>query len=224
MHNKDFNKKVKEIRVKNNLSQEELANLSGLSLRTIQRIENGDTNPIGDTKRKIISVLESFPSKDLSNEPEKLEERGFFKKIIIKYEYIVVVFVFAMVGFFLGMLFHSYALFISGLLIELICLTLFTISTIYHIKNKGFKKGAKYLATTIIAVIVFLFPFGMLLSGGKGTQQTHENGKTTTIKRSHFGKPDTTIVYESIDVLLKKDPSLKNIIRRREQNRKPNGK
>lgn len=222
MANKDFNKKVKELREKNNLSQEELANLSGLSLRTIQRIENGETNPIGDTKRKIISALESFPSKDFTNEPEKLEESGFLKKMIIKYEYIVVVFVFAIVGFFLGMLFHSYVLFISALLIELICLTLLTISTIYHIKKKGLKKGTKYLATTIIAVIVFLFPFGMLIPR-TGVQQTHINGKTTTIKSNKLtGKSDTTIVYESIDDLWKKDPSTIHLIR--ERNKKPNRK
>lgn len=207
MYNKDFNKKVKELRVNNNLSQEEFAGLSGLSVRTIQRIENGDTNPIGDTKRKIISVLESFPNRDFSNNSEKLKESSFFKKL--KFAYIVVVLVFTILGILIGMLFHSYVLFISGILIELICLTLLTISTIYHIKNEGFKKGAKYLTTTIIAIIVVLFPLGMLLSGGKGTQQTHENGivKTTTIKRSHFGKPDTTIVYESIDDLRKKGPS-----------------
>ncbi len=220
MYNKDFNKKVKELRVNNNLSQEELASLSGLSVRTIQRIENGDTNPIGDTKRKIISVLESFPNRDFSNNSEKLKESSFFKKL--KFAYIVVVLIFAILGILIGMLFHSYVLFISGILIELICLTLLTISTIYHIKNKGFKKGAKYLAATIIAIIVVLFPLGMLLSGGKGTQQTHENGKTTTIKRSHFGKPDTTIVYESIDDLRKKDSSYNYLIR--ERNRRPNRK
>lgn len=195
MYNKDFNKKVKELRVKNNLSQEEFADLSGLSVRTIQRIENGDTNPIGDTKRKIISVLESFPNTDFSNNPEKLEESRFFRKL--KFKYIVVVLVFAVLGFLIGMLLHSYLLFISGLLIELICLTLLTISTIYHIRNKGIRKGAKYLATTVIAVIVFLLPFGMLITGGKGTQETHSNGKTTTIKRGYFGKSDTTVVYES---------------------------
>ncbi len=219
MYNKNFNKKVKELRVKNNLSQEGLANLSELSLRTIQRIENGDTNPIGDTKRKIISVLESFPNTDFSNNPEKLEESSFFKKL--KFEYIVIVFVFALFGVLLGMLFHSYVLLILGLLTGLICLTALTISTIYHIKQKGLKKGAKYLVTTLFAVIIYFAPI-LFLIPGKAEQTAHINGKTTTIKRSYLGKSDTTIVYESIDDLSKRDPSLNNALQR--HNRRPNRK
>lgn len=219
MYNKNFNKKVKELRVKNNLSQEELANLTELSLRTIQRIENGDTNPIGDTKRKIISVLESFPNTDFSNNPEKLEGSSFFKKL--KFEYIVVVLIFAILGILLGMFFYSYVLFTLGLLIGLLCLTMLTNSTIYHIKQKGFKKGAKYLVTTLIAVIIYFSPIPILIFGGKGVQQTHINGKTTTIKRNYW-KSDTTIVYESIDDLSKRDPYFNNAIRR--LNRRPNRK
>ena len=207
MYNKDFNKKVKELRLKNNLSQEELANLSELSLRTIQRIENGDTNPIGDTKRKIISVLESFPNTDFSNKPKKLQGSSFFKKL--KFEYLVVVLIFATLGILLGMFLWSYFLFILGLLIGLLCLTLLTISTIYHIKSKGFKSGTKYLVTTLIAILIYLFPISILIPE-KGVQTTSVNGKTTTIERNFFtGKSDTAIVYESIDDVLKNESSYK---------------
>ncbi len=47
MERSDLAKRVKELRTKKGLSQEQLAEASGLSLRTIQRIENGETLPRG---------------------------------------------------------------------------------------------------------------------------------------------------------------------------------
>ncbi len=57
---KDFDlaKKVKEIRIKKGLSQEQLADSAGLSVRTIQRIENGETAPRGDTLRQLAISLD----------------------------------------------------------------------------------------------------------------------------------------------------------------------
>ncbi|MCL5128919.1 helix-turn-helix domain-containing protein [Algibacter sp. L4_22] len=49
--------KVKELRKGKALSQEELAKKSGLSLRTIQRLENGETEPTGETLKRISSEL-----------------------------------------------------------------------------------------------------------------------------------------------------------------------
>ena len=43
MKNQNLAKKIKELRVKRGLSQDQLAENSELSLRTIQRIENGKT-------------------------------------------------------------------------------------------------------------------------------------------------------------------------------------
>ena len=50
--------KIKELRNRKRLSQEELAEKSELSLRTIQRIENGQTEPLGDSLKKIAAALE----------------------------------------------------------------------------------------------------------------------------------------------------------------------
>lgn len=46
-------KKIKSLRLKYGISQEELAENSGLNLRTIQRIENGQNKPTGDSIKKI---------------------------------------------------------------------------------------------------------------------------------------------------------------------------
>jgi transcriptional regulator with XRE-family HTH domain len=48
-----YKKKVKDLRTKQGLSQEELAEKTGLSLRTIQRIENGESIPRGDTLKRL---------------------------------------------------------------------------------------------------------------------------------------------------------------------------
>lgn len=57
----ELSEKVKEIRLKKGISQELLAEESGLSLRTIQRIESGQTEPRGDTLKRIASSLQATP-------------------------------------------------------------------------------------------------------------------------------------------------------------------
>ena len=66
-------KKIKELRIKNGYSQEKLAEVSGLTLRTIQRIENEETVPHGDTLKRIASVL-GVPSELFVNTPKQKDE------------------------------------------------------------------------------------------------------------------------------------------------------
>ena len=61
MSEKELGKKVKSLRNRKGLSQELLAEKSGLSLRTIQRIENGETEPRGETLKRLASTLEVSP-------------------------------------------------------------------------------------------------------------------------------------------------------------------
>lgn len=75
MKNIDLAKKIKTLRAKRGYSQEQLANLTELSLRTVQRIENGETEPRGDTLIKLASALDVTPN-DLIEWVEK-EDRGF---------------------------------------------------------------------------------------------------------------------------------------------------
>ena len=62
MKNKDLAKRVKELRKRSGMSQELLAECSGLSLRTVQRIENGETQPTGDSIIKLSSALNVTPN------------------------------------------------------------------------------------------------------------------------------------------------------------------
>jgi len=61
MKNNHLSARVKELRKQNGMSQEVLADDSGLSLRTIQRIENGETNPTGDTLKRLSNALNVNP-------------------------------------------------------------------------------------------------------------------------------------------------------------------
>lgn len=61
MENSELQKRVKDLRIKQGLSQEELADKTGLSLRTIQRIENGESIPRGDTLKRLSIALQSTP-------------------------------------------------------------------------------------------------------------------------------------------------------------------
>ncbi len=61
MENAKLAQGVKELRKIKGLSQEMLANRSGLSLRTVQRIEKGETAPTGDTLNRISAVFDLSP-------------------------------------------------------------------------------------------------------------------------------------------------------------------
>lgn len=53
--------RVKELRNQRGMSQEFLAEESGLSLRTIQRIEKGESNPTGESLKRLANALNVSP-------------------------------------------------------------------------------------------------------------------------------------------------------------------
>lgn len=61
MHNKKSGEKIKELRIARGLSQAELANKTALSVRTIQRIENSETDPRGDSLLKLAGAFNIAP-------------------------------------------------------------------------------------------------------------------------------------------------------------------
>ena len=75
MKNSDLAKRVKELRNRRGLSQELLAENSGLGLRTIQRIENGETEPRGDTLRRLANALDASPDEIIDWTTS--EDKGF---------------------------------------------------------------------------------------------------------------------------------------------------
>ncbi len=53
--------RIKELRRQKGMSQEMLAETTGLSLRTVQRMENGETDPRGDTLKRVACALKVSP-------------------------------------------------------------------------------------------------------------------------------------------------------------------
>jgi transcriptional regulator with XRE-family HTH domain len=58
MKNAIISSSIKELRMSKNLTQEELSEKCELSLRTIQRLENGESIPRGDTLKRLTSALD----------------------------------------------------------------------------------------------------------------------------------------------------------------------
>mgnify|MGYP005992171163 CR=1 FL=1 len=59
METKNLAKKLKELRILRGMSQEYLAEESRVSLRTIQRIENNESEPTGETVKRIANALDA---------------------------------------------------------------------------------------------------------------------------------------------------------------------
>ena len=61
MKNIELAKKIRELRNRKGFSQDELATTAQLNLRTIQRIESGETEPRGDTLKRLAAALNVIP-------------------------------------------------------------------------------------------------------------------------------------------------------------------
>ena len=69
--------KIVQIRKMKGLSQEELSDRAGISLRTLQRIEKGETEPRGHTLRALTEVLD-VPVEEMMDFTKK-EDKGFLQ-------------------------------------------------------------------------------------------------------------------------------------------------
>lgn len=75
MNNHNLSAKVKDLRNRRGFSQELLAETSQLSLRTIQRIEKGESVPRGDTLIRLTKALGVTPDDLL--EWTEVEDKGY---------------------------------------------------------------------------------------------------------------------------------------------------
>ncbi len=85
MENQNLAERVKELRKRKALSQDDLAKSTGLSLRTVQRVENGDTIPTAETLKRLALVLDVAPNEltDFIIDGETAKQ-----KVKTKYEYL----------------------------------------------------------------------------------------------------------------------------------------
>ncbi len=85
MENQNLAQRVKELRKRKALSQDDLAKNSGLSLRTIQRVENGDTIPTAETLKRLAVVLD-VATNELTD--YIIDGETAKQKVKTKYEYL----------------------------------------------------------------------------------------------------------------------------------------
>jgi len=103
-HNTMNLRDIKEMRLERHWSQDQLAEMSGLSIRTIQRIENGENAGL-ESLKSLAAVFETTISD--SNKTEELEQlrkeeeyiqnfKGFYKLLAIAILSLVVPFIIAL--------------------------------------------------------------------------------------------------------------------------------
>ena len=81
---KIFGKILRDFRVKNGLTQEQLSEKLGISLKYISRIENGNNGIKTQTLIKYMNILGIMPNiryKDFINNTEVLDDINLFNKI-----------------------------------------------------------------------------------------------------------------------------------------------
>ncbi|TCD01243.1 helix-turn-helix domain-containing protein [Pedobacter psychroterrae] len=75
MKNIELAQRIKDLRFRRGLSQEKLSETAQINLRTVQRIESGETDPRGDTLKRIAIALNVTPD-ELIDWTEQ-EDKGF---------------------------------------------------------------------------------------------------------------------------------------------------
>ena len=75
MENKALGEKLKTLRLKNGFSQDELAESAGVSLRTVQRIENTEAVPRMDTVKRLFQIFGMSPEEVL--DWSQTEDKGY---------------------------------------------------------------------------------------------------------------------------------------------------
>ncbi|MBV7267576.1 helix-turn-helix domain-containing protein [Winogradskyella luteola] len=82
-----FNDKILQLRNERKISQEELSEASGISIRTIQRIEKDEVNPRPYTARKLLEALnislEDFNAESQNDSNFNIEENTKLNRFII---------------------------------------------------------------------------------------------------------------------------------------------
>lgn len=75
MDNKALGAKLKALRIKKGFSQDELAESAGVSLRTVQRMENAEAIPRMDTVRRLFQIFGMSPDEVL--DWTQTEDKGY---------------------------------------------------------------------------------------------------------------------------------------------------
>ncbi|MFI2741866.1 DUF4870 domain-containing protein [Zhouia sp. PK063] len=140
MNNQHLALRVKELRLKRGYTQEQLAEESKLSLRTIQRIEKGESLPRGDTLVYLTNALKVAPEDIL--EFADIEDTGYLRLLHLSA---------------LGYIFHP----LLGVAIPLVMWIL------NKDKIRGVREAGRKIINFQITYVIFLGVLMLVISGGK---------------------------------------------------------
>ena len=162
MANTELSKRIKELRLKRGMSQDQLADVSGLSLRTIQRVESGDNIPRGDTLSRLATALQVTTEEiiDLQNFEDNhansagKQSKNFFddwKKPVFYYFLSICILV---IGVSLG----NFIVVKICFALSMVALLMLLYSTIHLFSKKRWKAGL----LTFIILLISVFGFGVI--------------------------------------------------------------
>jgi transcriptional regulator with XRE-family HTH domain len=98
---------IKKMRLERHWSQEQLAEMSGLSIRTIQRIENGENAGL-ESLKSLASVFETnIVDSDKKEEVEQIRKEEEYVQNVKGFYKILVLAIFSLVTFFIIAIFES---------------------------------------------------------------------------------------------------------------------
>ncbi|MFT4698292.1 MAG: transcriptional regulator with XRE-family HTH domain [Flavobacteriaceae bacterium] len=98
---------IKKMRLERHWSQEQLAEMSGLSIRTIQRIENGENAGL-ESLKSLASVFETnIADSDKKEEVEQIRKEEEYVQNVKGFYKILVLAIFSLVTFFIIAIFES---------------------------------------------------------------------------------------------------------------------
>jgi transcriptional regulator with XRE-family HTH domain len=156
-------KKIRSTRIAKGLTQEELAELSKINLRTIQRVENNESEPRGKTLSLICNVL------DINIEDLPIQESNYKKKNLsnlITNGFFLLILNFALMGIYGFLTLDSEANFNSrfGAFLLSFFLPYFIVSKTQNMSGieRMLKFGIGFIFYILLVLVKHGFPTGFL--------------------------------------------------------------
>lgn len=155
--------KISELRKIKGLTQEELAELAKVNLRTIQRIENSENEPRGKTLNLICEALEVNP-KELIDTDNSFQEKNIGTKIVNSLFLLILNLILISIIGFLTLDSNATKNSVFGGFLLSFFIPMFIVSLTEKMSNleRMLKFGSGYITYFILIMIKFGFPTGFI--------------------------------------------------------------
>lgn len=187
-----FQEKIKKLRVTKGLTQAELAEKAQLSIRTIQRLENGENIPYADTRIKILEVLAFLPDKKVQTTSNNSFLQTLFSFFRNRKKLIQVIFLNILLFYstrFAGLLILTSISFVLILLLSGLL-----IISLFKSEKEAERNKRKWNLLAFLALIISVLSAITILPYKSKIESKSSNGEHILIERNEWtGKTDTII-------------------------------